>query len=370
MASKSASEIFSSPEAGGALSGAASGAATGFMIGGPAGALVGAGVGAGLGAFGANQGAKAAKEDRKRADSAFEKAKELQTKVEQTSSNTATTKGTNTQTQSTTFAPRTGEEQALLDSSIANFQKQGALVDSAENDINARLGTQDAARGTLGNVLSGDAFDLTGSEAARIDALRNADISASSDAVNELLTQRLGEVSADAQRRGLRGQAFTQLQGDALSASARELNRATLEANRTAAQNAITLPGQRVGIQAGAAGQFADFADAAKQTAITNRKALQDPVALQQLLDERLRGGTTSSTQSTDQTVSTTGADTRIGTGEGAANVLAAGIDKPSNAAGGMAGALGVLGTAAQVVGAGAQAKTAFNGSQPQTPKE
>jgi len=360
MASSSAGEVFSSPEASGALTGAASGAVTGFMIGGPAGAVVGAGAGAALGAYGAHQGAKAAKEDQERADQAYQDALKAQSRVEQTSTNSV--KGTNTQTQTsgTTFASASAEEQALRDASVANFQKQGALVDDFEAGLTGRLGTQDQARSTLGGVMSGDAFALTGSEQERINNLRGADISASSAAVNELLDQRLGEVSADAQRRGLRGQAYSQLQGDAIGTAARELNLATLEANRTAASNALAMPGQRVGIQANAAGGLVDFADVAKQQAIQNRQSLQDPVALQQMLDERLKGGTTTATntQTTDQT--TTSADTRLGTGEGASNVLAAGIDKPGATAGGMAGAMGMIGTAAQVVGAGAQAKQAM----------
>jgi hypothetical protein len=296
-------------------------------------------------------GKKAAKEDKEDAEEAFKRAQGLQTTVEQAGSNTV--KGTSTQTSGTTFAPASAQEQALRDASLANFERQQALVGQAEQGIDARLGVESGARGTIGNVLGGQAFDLTASEEARINRLRDSDIAASSNAVNALLTQRLGDVSADAARRGIRGQAFSQLQGDAIGEAAQSLERSTLDANRTAAGQALAMPGQRAGIQAQTAGQFADFADAARQQAIVNRQQLQDPVALQQMLDERLRGGTTTGTQTTDQT--TTTADTRIGTGEGAAGVLQAGVGLPGQTAGGLAGGIGTLGAVAE--GAGAIAK-------------
>lgn len=348
MAESSAETVFSSPEAVGTLVGGGLGSQTGL---GPVGTLVGGEIG-GMAGGGSNPFAEGAEADRARADAAFETAKNLQTTVETTG--TQATKGTttNNQTSQTTFAPKTAQEQALFNESIANFQKQGALVDDFEAGIAGRLGTQGQARDALGNILGGQAFGLTADEQARIEGLRGADIAASSAAVNELLDKRLAATSADAARRGLRGQAFTQLQGDAISTAARELNMATLDANRTAAGNAIAMPGQRVGIQAGTAGQFADFADVAKQAAIQNRQTLQDPVAMQQLFDERMRGGKTetSGTQATDQT--TESVDTRIGTGEGAAGVLQAGIAMPSNASATVAGGLGVLGAVAPVVGA------------------
>lgn len=338
MAGKSASEVFSSPEA--QTLGVAAGA-TG---------LAPTLVPALKGAAGNPQNpfGEAALEDQRRAEEAFKKAQGLQTTVEQAGTNAV--KGTTSQTSGTTFAPATKAEQELRDASIANFQKQQGLVNQFEQDITGRLGTQTAARGGLESILGGQAFELTPGEQERINALRSADIAASSNAVNELLDQRLAETQADAARRGIRGQAFTQLQGDAAREAARTLERATLEANRTAASNALALPGQRAGIQASTAGQFADFASAAQQQAIANRQQLQDPVALQQLLEERLRGGTTTSTQTTDQTTST--ADKRVGTGEGAANILAAGVGLPGEKSAKIGGALEALGAGAKVIGA------------------
>ncbi len=340
MAKKSASEVFSSPEAASSLS--RPGEVLSDWSGGdknPITAHVGGLVNKLRG--GGNPFKEAAKEQDQRYDDAYDKAKDAVVTTDGTS--TSTTKGGTTSSSQTTFAPRGPEEQALLNASIDNFGKQGVLVDNAEKSITERLGTQTGARDTLGGIFSGQAFDLTDSENARINNLRNADISASSNAVNELLDRRLAETSADAARRGVRGQAFSQLQGDAIRSSAQELNRATLDANRTAAGNAIAMPGQRVGIQAGSAGQFANFSDAAAQQAIDNRKALQDPVAAQQLLDERLRGGVTTGTTNTDQT--TTGANNQATTGGGAADILAAQAGSPGQKGAATAGGLETVGT-------------------------
>ncbi len=300
-----------------------------------------------VGSMAHGMGSDAAQSDLDRADEALKTAAGLKTTADSTGTNATT--GTSDQTSTVTFAPKTTEEQALLDASIKSYEDQTRLVDDQEAGITGRLGTQGQARDALGNILGGQAFDLTPSEMARIEALRGADISASSNAVNQLLTERLGETAADAQRRGLRGQAYTQLQGDAIGQAARELNTATLDANRTAAGHALSMPGQRVGIQAGTAGAFADFADAARQQAIQNRGTLQDPVALAALRDERLKGGTTTNTGTTTQTGTTAGQ--QVDTGGGQAAILAAGLDKPSADAGGLATLLEVGGLAAKGAG-------------------
>lgn len=329
MASSSAAEVFSSPEA--------------KVIGGT---LLGGVVGGGMVA-GAQAGSAASREQDARYAGAIEAAKDHT--VETVQSGTSNTTGTSSQTSQTEFASRTPEEQQLLDASIENFGAEGDLVDRFEAGITGRGDVQAGARDTLGSVLSGDAFALTGDEQARINALRDADISASSNAVNALLTERLGEVSADAARRGVRGQAFSQLQGDAIGEAAKSLERATLDANRTAAGHALAMPGQRVGIQANTAGGFADFQDAAIQTAIKNRHDLQDPVAMQALLDERLRGGKTTTSGTTGQTTSTTG--NQGVTGAGVTDIMAAQAGTPGETASGTAGAMGALGTMANIAG-------------------
>lgn len=249
---------------------------------------------------------KAAKEADERTQKALDKAKDLKTTTDE--SGTSTTSGSS----KTTFDPRSGTEQQLLDASVGAYGDQKKLVDQQSKDIEARSALQTGSRDSLGNVLSGDAFNLSAGEQGNIDRLRQSNIDASSNAVNDLLTQRLGEVSADAARRGVRGQAFSQLQGDAVGEAAKSLERSTLDANKLAAQQAIDMPAARVGIQAGTAGKFADFGDQLQQQAIQNRQQLQDPVAMQALLDERLKGGSTDTTGTT----ATTGKSTKTGLGQ------------------------------------------------------
>lgn len=284
---------------------------------------------------------KAAEEAKQTAKDALETAKDLKTTTQE--SGTQTTSGT----QQTTFDPRSREEQQLLDASIGNYGKQQALVDQQTKDIQARMGVQDAARGSLTNILGGEAFNLSAGEQANIDRLRQSNIDIGSNAVNALLTERLGEVSADAARRGVRGQAFSQLQGDALGEAAKSLERTTLDANRLASQQAIDMPAARVGIQAGSAGQMSGFADELQQQAIQNRQSLQDPVAMQALLDERLKGGKTT----TGGTTSTDGTSTKTGLGQEEIVAGMAGITGKSGAK--TAGGMGILNTVFGALGGG-----------------
>lgn len=303
--------------------------------------IVGSGAKADRYRLGEDPFVKAAEEAKKTAKEALETAKDLKTTTQE--SGTQTTSGV----QQTTFDSRSREEQQLLDASIENYGKQQALVDQQTEDIQARSGVQTAARSGLTSILGGDAFNLSAGEQANIDRLRQANIDVGSNAVNELLTQRLGEVSADAARRGVRGQAFSQLQGDALGEAAKSLERTTLDANRLASQQAIDMPATRVGIQAGTAGQFAGFQDELQQQAIQNRQALQDPVAMQALLDERLKGGKTT----TGGTTSTDGTSTKTGLGQEEIIAGMAGITGKSGAK--TAGGMGILNTVFGAMGGG-----------------
>ena len=217
--------------------------------------------------------------------------------IEDIASRDITSDSTTTSTSRTKFDPKSKRESELQQASIDAFNKQRELVASQQEGIRGRAELQTGARDTLGGILGGQAFDLTAGEQARIDNLRGADIAASRGAVDEMLNERLAQLNADAASRGVRGQAFSQLQGSALGASARELNMATQQANVRAAEQAISMPGQRVGVQAQTGGQFAGFADALQQQAIQNQGLLQDPIAMQNLRDERLRAGTTTNTQ-------------------------------------------------------------------------
>lgn len=346
------------------VSGAATGAATGFMVGGPAGAAVGAGVGA----VGAHQGIKAAKEQEKKQKAALEAAKKLTTTSTQDTSSTQSSEYGSSQSTQTQFTQAGKTERELQQASIANFKAQQGLVNQAEAEIRQRQGLQAGAQETLGGVLGGEAFALTGSEQARINALREANIAAGSSAVDRMLDERLGALQADAARRGIRGQAASQLQTGALNVAAESLDRQTLEANRIASEQALSMPGQRVGIQAQTAGNFATFADAARQQAIQNRQLLQDPIALQQLRDERLKGGVTHNISAGTNKATQTGSTNASATGQGAAGILQAMAGTPGPGASGFAGAMGAIGAAGQAAGGLAQARSAFNQSEPSSP--
>lgn len=350
----SASEVLSSPE----VSGAVTGAAVGFAVGGP----VGAAVGAGVGIAGAAAGKTAAKEQDKRYQAAIDAAKNLTTTSSTDTTSSDKSSNTSSNTSQTTFAAAGKTEKELLDASVSNFKAQQTLVGDAEAQIKANQALENQAQGTVGSVLGGGAFALSRDEQNRINALRGANIDAGTMSVNKMLDDRLANLQADAARRGIRGQAVSQLQTGALAVGAESLDRNTLEANRIAAEQAISMPGQRVGIQAQTAGQFADFADAARQQAIQNRADLQDPVALQQLRDERLRGGVTSETGSSTSTQDQTSSTKGSATGEGAAAILAAQAGSPGQQASGFAGALGTLGAVGQAAGGLAQAKGALSG--------
>lgn len=324
MAKTSAKEIFSSPTA------QAVGAT---VLGGPVGGLLAAGGIAGAGA---------AKEQDERLSSALEQAKNLETTTSRDTSAKVSNVDKSKQVSQTSFDKASKEEKALQDASIKNFQKQQNLVDAGEADIKARSGLQNEARDTLGSVVSGDAFDLTSGENARIDALRNANIAVGANATDKMLNDRLAAISADAARRGVRGQAFSQLQTGALAAGAESLDRNTLEANRIAAEQAIQLPGQRATLQASTAGGLADFSEQARQQAIANRASLQDPVALQQMRDERLAGGKTITQSNNRNTQTNTTSDKSVGTGVGAAEILRDQANAPGPKAAGTAGVLGV----------------------------
>jgi hypothetical protein len=281
---------------------------------------------------------KAAEKQDEKFDKAIEQAKDLKVTTEE--SGTTSTTGSQASTQKTTFDPKSKEEQQLLDQSMGAYADQKRLVDAQEAAVLARQGTQTQARDSLGNIMSGQAFDLSAGEQQRIAGVRDANIAAGSNAVNDILTQRLAEVSADAARRGVRGQAFSALQTGALGEAAKSLERTTLAANTDAANMAVNLPGQRAGIQAQTAGNLAGFADDLSQKAIENRAALQDPIALQALRDERLKAGTTATSGTTNETKTTDGKS--VQTGGGQAEILAAKAGTPTKE-GAQVGAFGTI---------------------------
>lgn len=313
--------------------------AAGFVVAGPVGAAVAAGAVAGNESF---------KEQEGRQKDAIEELKGLKQTSKTDSTRTDTQEIDQTQTSQTTFDPKSAQESQLLDASVDNFSQQQRLVNAQEQDLQRLGALENQSRGVLGDINSGDAFNVSSSEQARINNLRDSNIEASRFAVDDLLNERLAEVEADAARRGIRGQAFTQLQGDAIATGAKNLNQASLEANRIASQQAIDLPGQRVATQANVAGGLVNVQEQQRQQAINNRQLLQDPAALRQLRDERLRGGKTTASNTGTTTNTTTDSVSTEGTGQGVAAAIAARGQSP--------GRFGsILGTTLEAAGVGAR---------------
>ena len=294
-----------------------------------------------VGNFTGENARKAAEEQDKR----FREAAKAAEKAKVTSSGTVDGTTTTDQTSQTTFDPKGRQERTLEKASVSNFIAQNRLAQDAEKDIAARQGLEQQARGTLGDITSGDAFELSQGEQGRIDRLTEAGLARGDDRINRLLNERLAGLEADAASRGLRGQAFTQLQSGALDTAAQEATTQQLAAEERAAQLGIQLPGQRVAVQAQTAGGLATFADQARQQAIQNRQALQDPVLLQQLRDERLRSGKTQTTGGTTTSQTTTDETT----GAGVAGILQAQAQAPGPQSAKSAGVSSGIGQAIEI---------------------
>jgi hypothetical protein len=275
-------------------------------------------------------------------------AAELILGLEDKASSTNIQRGTETAINKVMLDKKSREQAALEQSSLDAFRRQQQLAAQSEADIAARAGLQEAGRGALSDIAGGEAFALSPEEQARIDQLRQTEIDVGSNEINRLLDQRLGELQANLAQRGVRGQAASQLQADVLGEGARSLESRILAANQNAAQQALALPGQRVGIQADVGQNLATFQDQARQQAIQNRQALQDPVLLQQLRDERLKTATTRTSGSKNLTSQQTGTQSAAGR----TNALATLMGGPSTKQQDIAAGSGILGTVFKGAGA------------------
>ncbi len=348
---KSAGDKLSSAGGAAALGG------LGLAVGGVPGALFGAAKGAEFGAsfdpknpLGKDPtGAKAAEKKR---NSLLEELKKAEVTTTGESSSVTDTTGTSRQESQMMFDPKSAQEQALLDQSLSNLSQQQNLVTQQEAGIAGREGLQTGARDTLGGVLSGEAFQTTDLERGRIDAVRQADLDIGSRQIGGFLDERLAQLQADAAQRGVRGQAFSQLQGDVVGEAASSLESRVLEANKQAAQSEIDITGQRVGQQAGIAGGLADFSDQARQQAIANREGLRNPAELAAMRDERLKGGKQVTTGSNTSRSNTTGTSSSTQVGGGFAGAATQFAGMPTSQQSGLATGiqvanLGVKGLAA-----------------------
>ena len=196
----------------------------------------------------------------------------------------------------TTFDAPTAQEQDLQGQSIQNYLRQQQLAQQQESGIEELNPLRQQALQQSQDVLSGQAFNLSPDEQARIMAQRQALIDQSATGINRNLQEQTQQLQAGAGIRNLRGQAAAELQGNALRASNQSLTDVTNQANSLAAQQALALPQQRISAQTPYAQQGLTLRDQLLQQAQANRSALQNPVMLQLLNQQRLASGVTRST--------------------------------------------------------------------------
>lgn len=232
-----------------------------------------------------------------------------QSSTGQTSQQTAQ-QGIETQDQVSrkTFDPVSAEEQALRQQSLQNYLQQLALADQYQQGVTGAQGLQDQARANILNLINGQGMAATPEEMALINQRRDAMVAQSSADVNRFIDERLNSLTRDAAARGVRGQALSQLQGDAIRAGADQLGAAVRQADMVAAEQAMQTPYQRISAQSPFLQSGLSLGDLMLQQAQQNRQIAQNPYLLQLLNQERLAGGTTATTGK--NTSNTTGTQT------------------------------------------------------------
>ncbi len=191
------------------------------------------------------------------------------------------------------LADKSPLQQQLEQGSLQNYQQQQLIQNQIEQNMNQAQGLQNQGQQTLSGILSGEAFGPTAQEQQMVDATRNADLAIGQSQIDGFLNDRLNQLQADAASRGVRGQAYSQLQGQALGNAANLLQQRVLDANKNAANQQMQMTQNRVGLQGQIGTNSADFANVLQQRAFQNRQALQNPMLLQQLQNERLATATT-----------------------------------------------------------------------------
>lgn len=193
-----------------------------------------------------------------------------------------------TQTRTVNIAPPSGMERDAQEKSWQSYLQQLNLAQQGEQGIQGGAGVQGAARQSLESILGGQAFNLTPEEQQRIQDIRSSMISQGSDEVQKMINENIQRANASAATRGVRGQALSELQGRGISAGAEQMGNLVQQANLVAAQQAQQAPLQRIGLQGGLANQNANFMEQLRQQAIANRQALQNPVLMNNLQQERM----------------------------------------------------------------------------------
>lgn len=198
----------------------------------------------------------------------------------------------------TEFAPASQQEADLQKKSLENYMAQQGMLGQQEQSLQSTYDPlRQQAATAAGDVLSGQAFNLSPEEQMRIDNTRQALIQAGQGDIQKYLDENLGGIQASAGNRNLRGQAVTSLQGKALETSADQYGNLVAQANLTAAQQAQSQPLARIGAQQGQIQQGLTLGEMLRQNAIQNRTTAQSPALLDLLRNERMAGGTRTNMQ-------------------------------------------------------------------------
>lgn len=193
----------------------------------------------------------------------------------------------------TEFGPKSAQLSDIQNRALQNYFAQLSLaegLDRSANDPYAQM-IQDQSRQTALGGLSGELFNATPEEIDRIEQLRLAQIQQARTPIEQMLSERITQLTGNAANRGVRGQALNEIYGQAMRGSADTLARSVDAAGTQASQAMLDNPFRRAQAQLGLASQGASFADQMRQQAIQNRQMLSNPAIMGALQDEYFRSG-------------------------------------------------------------------------------
>ncbi len=203
-------------------------------------------------------------------------------------------------TSKTTLVGKSNQQADLEQQSYQQYLQQLQLADLSQQAANESDPYRQAALQQQLQVLQGNGFAPNAQEQQQIQAIRDATVNAGSADINRLLEQQMQKTVGSAAGRGLRGQALGDLQARVIDSGANQYGSLVNQANLRAAQQAISLPQQRLAFQQQAAGTGLSYAQQLQQQALQNRTLTQNPFLLQQLQQERLATGTQNSSGNTN----------------------------------------------------------------------
>lgn len=194
------------------------------------------------------------------------------------------------QTQETTLKAKDATQRAMEQQSYQQYLKQLQATNLQQQIAQEADPLRQAALQQQLQVISGEAFGgPSEQELGQINQLRSAMIGQGQDDIQKFLTENMRQTVSGAASRGLRGQALAELEGRVLETGNEQFGNLVQQANLVAAQNAISLPQQRMAMQNQAATGGLNYAQLLQQQALQNRNLTQNPYLLTQLQNERLQ---------------------------------------------------------------------------------